>query len=230
MGTGIISTATSGAGSVEDASAVIRPRLRGWLHEIAFIVAIPAAGALVLAARTGTGRLTAAIYGMGLCAVYGVSAAYHRGRWSARAKQWMKRLDHGTIFVMIAGTYTPICALLLHGSLARTLLITAWAGAALGMALALSGLAERSIIGFVAYLILGWVAVLAMPQLLQSATHEGVLLLAGGVAYTLGAAILAGRWPNPFPRTFGYHEVWHSIVIAASACHYLVILAALRAA
>ncbi|HEX9548511.1 MAG TPA: hemolysin III family protein [Acidimicrobiales bacterium] len=207
-----------------------RPLLRGWLHEVAFVLAIPASIVLVVLARAGTDRAAAIVYGIGLCALFGVSASYHRGHWSERAKRWWQRADHGTIFVMIAATYTPICLVLLHGSTGTKLLWAVWIAAGVGLVLALAGISMKYGIGFFLYLAMGWVAAFAMPEIARRASPtEIVLLLSGGLAYTVGAVILAGRWPNPFPRIFGYHELWHSLVIAASACHYVVILAVLRA-
>lgn len=206
-----------------------RPRLRGWLHQVAFVFAVPAAVGLIVIARGPKARAAAAIYGVGICALYGVSASYHRGQWSDTGRRRMKRLDHGTIFLMIAATYTPLCLLLLGNALGTGLLIGVWIAAAAGMTLALAGIAERRYVGFACYLTLGWAAVLSIPKLLQSSPFNMAMFVIGGLAYTVGAVVLARGWPNPFPRTFGYHEVWHSLVIAASACHYLLILSLLRA-
>lgn len=196
---------------------------------MAFFLAVPASIVLVTLAHGRTGHLAAAIYGVGLCALFGVSASYHRGKWSDGARRWMQRLDHGTIFVMIATTYTPICLVLLRGSTGTKLLWAVWIAAGVGLVLALAGISMRYGIGFFLYLAMGWVAAFAFPEMIRRGNPtELVLLLAGGLAYTVGAVILAGRWPNPFPRIFGYHEVWHSLVIAASACHFVVILAVLR--
>ena len=206
-----------------------RPLLRGWLHEVAFFLAVPAAIVLVALAHGRTGHIAAVIYGLGLCALYGVSAAYHRGKWSDGARRWMQRLDHGTIFVMIAATYTPICLVLLRGSTGTKLLWAVWIAAGVGLVLALFGISMRYGIGFFLYLAMGWVAAFAFPEMIRRGSPtELILLLAGGLAYTVGAVILAGRWPNPFPRIFGYHEVWHSLTIGASVCHFIVILAVLR--
>jgi len=193
-------------------------------------VAIPAAGALILIAPGLKARLSVIVYGFGICALYGVSAAYHRGAWSASGRRRMKRLDHGTIFVMIAATYTPVCLLVIRHRLGTGLLIGVWIGAAAGMTLALTGIAERRYVGFICYLSLGWLAVLGLPAVLHHGTpFVSAMMIAGGVVYTAGTVVLASRRPDPFPRTFGYHEVWHTMVIAASACHYLLILSLLRA-
>ena len=207
-----------------------RPTLRGWLHQVAFVCTIPAAVVLIGLARGATAKTAAVIYAVGVSALYGVSSTYHRVGWSVAARRWMKRVDHGTIFVMIAATYTPICLLLLRGPTGVGLLIGAWIGAATGLTLALLGIAERPYVGFICYLTMGWLAILAAPELIRRATPaELALLVTGGVVYTLGAFVLGRRWPDPFPRIFGYHEVWHTFVVAGTTCHFIVILALLRA-
>jgi hemolysin III len=157
-----VNTATLVPVSLEPSGEIVvtRPRLRGWLHEIAFVCSVPAGAALFAEARSPTARAAVVVYGIGVCCLYGVSAAYHRGAWSSAGRRRMKRLDHGTIFVMIAATYTPICLLLFGGGLGTGLLIAAWVGAALGMTLAVTGIAERRYVGFICYLTFGWVALL----------------------------------------------------------------------
>jgi hemolysin III len=206
-----------------------KPALRGLFHQIAFIVAVPALLVLVGVARTETARIAAIVYGLGVCALYGVSSSYHRFRWSPAAQERMKRADHGTIFVMIAATYTPVCLLALSGALRVSLLVGVWVAAATGLLLAVFGIAQRKGVG-VLYLTMGWLAAVAMPEILHRLTGGDVaLLVIGGVVYTLGVLVLASRWPDPSPRVFGYHEVWHTMVIAASACHWIAIFALLRA-
>ena len=146
----------------------------------------------------------------------------------------MRRADHATIFVMIAATYTPLCLLMLHGTLATGLLFGAWAGALAGVTLVATKVVERPgweplEVGL--YMLLGWMALLAMPQLTRSASALDLsLLMAGGLMYTVGATILGRRRPDPSPLVFGYHEVWHTLVVAASICHFLMILSFVRAA
>jgi hemolysin III len=209
-----------------------RPLLRGWLHLMAFVVSLPAGALLLgLSAATISARLGAIIYASAVAMLFAVSASYHRGRWGAVAHRRMKRLDHGTIFLMIAGSYTPICLLVLDGATAMVLLVAVWAGATTGFVMAMTGVAEKRIIGLASYVALGWVALAALPQLVERVGGADFALLAcGGVAYTLGAIGLGLRWPDPFPRVFGYHEVWHVMVVAAAACHYVVIASVLRAA
>jgi hemolysin III len=212
-------------------AAFVKPVLRGLFHQVAFFVAIPAFVILLVAARTGEARVAAVVYGLGVCALYGVSSSYHRFRWSPSARERMKRADHGTIFVMIAATYTPVCLLVLRGSLRVDLLLGVWLAALTGLLLALSGVAQRRGIGFILYLAMGWLAAIALPELLHKLGGGGIaLLVTGGLLYTVGAVVLASRRPDPFPRVFGYHEVWHSMVIAASACHWFLIFGLMRAA
>jgi hemolysin III len=215
----------------QHSTVFVKPLMRGLFHQVAFGVAIPALVILVIVARTGTARVAAVVYGVGVCALYGVSSSYHRFRWSPAARERMKRADHGTIFVMIAATYTPVCLLVLHGALRVDLLVGVWLAAVTGLVLALLGVSQRHGIGFGLYLGMGWLAAIALPELAHKVGAGGIaLLVIGGLLYTVGAVILASGRPDPFPRVFGYHEVWHSMVIAASACHWFLILGLMRAA
>jgi hemolysin III len=209
---------------------LVRPALRGWLHEKTFLVAVPAAILLVVVANGIPATISAAIYGLGFCALYGVSGNYHRRNWAPEVRLRMQRLDHGTIFVMIAGTYTPLCVLVLDGWVRVILLAAVWVGALGGLVLAITDIARKRWIGAVFYIALGWAAVFALPQLVDGlSTTQLVLILVGGILYTVGAAVLASRWPDPHPATFGYHEVWHVFVVVASICHYVVIWQIVRA-
>lgn len=205
------------------------PLLRGWVHLVFFFLSLPAAVFVVASAGSTRARVGATVYAVGLCALFGVSAIYHRLRWSGPARRRMRRMDHATIFVMIAGSYTPLCLLVLRGATAGVILTVAWTGAVVGVVLASTGIAERSVLGLACYIALGWVMVLALPQLLRrlSATQM-LLIIAGGLLYTAGAVILGTRRPDPFPRVFGYHEVWHVMVAAAAICHYVTIFSVVR--
>jgi len=207
------------------------PHLRGWLHLVCFVLSVPA-GALVIAeAGSGRARLAGAVYAMGMTAMFGVSAVYHRRKWSPAARRRMRRVDHGTIFVMIAGSYTPLCLLALRGTTGTVVLSAVWIGAAVGFGLALTGIAEKAVIGLLCYIGLGWAMVLALPELSRQLSGGQIgLLLLGGVIYTAGGVVLGIRRPNPSPRWFGYHEVWHGMVAVACACHYVTILSVVRAA
>lgn len=207
------------------------PLLRGWVHLVFFFLSLPAAVIVVASAGTDRARLGAVVYAVGLCALFGVSATYHRLRWSPAARRRMRRMDHATIFVMIAGSYTPLCLLVLRGTTASAILTVAWLGAVTGVILASTGIAERSVLGLACYIGLGWVMVLALPQLLSRLSDLQMLLIViGGLLYTAGAITLGTRWPDPFPRVFGYHEVWHVMVAAAAICHYVTIFSVVRAA
>ena len=202
-----------------------KPRLRGRIHQVAFFVSIPAGVVLVLLAHGPAATTVAAVYAASLAAVFGSSAAYHRGRWTERARRWMKRLDHSMIFVLIAASYTPVAALVLGGTWEAVLLSLAWAGAIAGITLKMARPDGHHVIGGILYMGLGWLAVIALPQLFaQLSAAESVLMVAGGLLYTGGAIVFATRRPDPSPSTFGYHEIWHAFMVAAACCHYAMIL------
>ena len=207
------------------------PRLRGWLHLICFFLSVPAGAVAIASAASGRARVAALVYALGMTAMFGVSAAYHRRRWSPAGRTRMRRIDHGTIFVMIAGSYTPLCLLALDGTSGSLILTAVWTGAAFGYFLALTGIAEKAVLGLLCYIGLGWAMVLALPELSRELSTTGIaLLFAGGVLYTLGGIVLGTHRPNPSPTWFGYHEVWHAMVVVACACHYVTILSVIRAA
>ena len=202
-----------------------KPRLRGRIHQVAFFVSIPAGVVLVLLAHGPAATTVAAVYAASLAAVFGSSAAYHRGRWTERARRWTKRLDHSMIFVLIAASYTPVAALVLGGTWEAVLLSLAWAGAIAGITLKIARPDGHHVIGGILYMGLGWLAVIALPQLFaQLSAAESVLMVAGGLLYTGGAIVFATRLPDPSPSTFGYHEIWHAFMVAAACCHYAMIL------
>jgi len=207
-----------------------RPRLRGWFHEVAFFVSIPAGIALIALARGAAAEVSAAIFAIGLTGLYGVSAIYHRHRWSARMERGMKYLDHSMIFVLIAASYTPLTLLALRPATGITLLALAWVGAVVGILVTIARLERWHGLGLAMYLGLGWLAVVAAPQLAHALSPtELTLLITGGLLYTAGAVVLACNRPNPWPTTFGYHEVWHAFVVGAGACHYALVLLLVRA-
>lgn len=203
----------------------LKPRLRGVSHQWAFIVSVLLGIGLVIAAPDGESRLALAIYAVSVAALFGTSALYHRITWSsAAARRWMRRLDHSMIFFLIAGTYTPFALLALDGTIATVILIVVWSGALGGVILRLAWIdAPKWLIAGV-YIALGWVAVAAFPQLYESlgVTATGMVAV-GGVLYTLGAVVYAMRRPDPAPTVFGYHEVFHLLVIAAAALQYAVV-------
>jgi hemolysin III len=200
------------------------PRLRGLLHAWAFWFALVAAVALVVIAPDGKATLAAAIYGAGLCALFGASATYHRWRGRPRWKPILRRIDHSTIFVFIAASYTPVSLLVLHSPLRWIVLASVWVGALAGVAMSVCWIDAPRVLVAGSYIAVGWVAIAAMPQLFS---HGGaalpLLLLAGGILYSLGAVAYATKRPNPWPRTFGFHEVFHTLVIAAALVHFVAI-------
>jgi hemolysin III len=215
-------------------SSTPKPRFRGRLHQVAFMVSIPAGLALVAVAPRTSARLAAMVFALSLIALYGTSAAYHRLAWSERARTWMKRLDHSMIFVLIAGTYTPFSLLVLDSPLSFVILAIVWAGAFTGIALKFAAIdrikaAARRLNATAGamYIVLGWLAVLTLPQIVRTLPWPATMLLfVGGLLYTTGAVIFLRKRPDPSPAVFGYHEIWHSMVIGGSACHYTVILLA----
>jgi hemolysin III len=205
---------------------VTPPRLRGRLHQAAFLVSIPAGIALVVAARSWSARAGVLVYALSVSAMFGTSAALHRLRWSPRARLRMDRLDRTMIYVLIAGSYTPVCLLALRPGWRVALLALVWTGAAVGVALVLIRTRRRGIgvLRMVLYLGLGWMSVLVLPELARTIGLGRLALgVLGGVLYTVGAVVLIRRRPDPSPRVFGYHEVWHAFTVAAGACHYALI-------
>src|SRR6476619_3511328 len=213
-----------GGGATASGRERPRPRLRGRLHEVAFFVSLPAGFVLVLSASGWKAVTAAVVYWLALSSQFGVSAAYHLGMWSEVGRERMRTLDHATIFVLIAGTYTPFCLLVLHGAAAIVVLVIVWTGAAAGIATKIYRVDLHVVSGFL-YLGLGWVAVIVFPALVRElSTTELALMIAGGLVYSAGALVLALHRPNPWPRTFGYHEVWHAATIGAAACLYAAVL------
>lgn len=207
----------------------MKPLLRGVSHEVAAFLALAAWLLLLALARSPRATAGATIYGASLFVMFGTSALYHRPTWPPGPRLWLRRLDHSAIFVLIAGTYTPFC-LLLGGRRGLALLAIAWGGALAGILRAMVWPRAPRALAVALYLVLGWVIVPVLPQLYGVVGAGAVALLgAGGLLYTAGALIYATRRPDPFPRVFGYHEVFHALVIAAAACHYAVVIGAVRA-
>lgn len=204
---------------------VPKPRLRGVSHQWAFFCSLFTGAALVVAAPAGEATVASAIYAASVAALFGTSALYHRVTWpTPNARRWMRRLDHSMIFLLIAGTYTPFALLVLEGTLATVILVVVWAGALGGIVLKLVWIDAPKAVVAVLYVMLGWVAVAAFPDLLDElGVTSTVLVAAGGLLYTAGAVVYALGRPNPAPTVFGYHEVFHALVIAAAALQYAVI-------
>jgi hemolysin III len=220
---------TTSRGLQNPAAAVqavrVKPRLRGVLHQYAFFVSLASGTLLVLLAATTTrASVAVAVYAASVSALFGVSALYHRVTWTTLARRRMRRLDHSMIFLLIAGTYTPVGLLVLQGTLATVVLAVVWSGAIAGIVLELAWMRAPRWLGGTVYLALGWVAVVAMPQLFaRLGVPGGLLIVSGGLLYTAGAAVYALRRPDPVPTVFGYHEVFHLLVIAGVATHFLAI-------
>ena len=199
--------------------------MRGTLHQIAFFVSVPAGIALIVLANTGKARFAAVVFATGLAGVFGASAAYHRVAWSVPARKRMKRLDHSMIFVLIAGTYTPLCLLALSGAWSMVMLATVWAGAVTGIVMKqfnIDGL--RRVSGFL-YITLGWISIVTLPQLFHTMSVAAfTLVVVGGLLYTVGAIVFAVKRPDPNPAVFGYHEIWHAFTAGAGLCHYSAVL------
>ena len=211
--------------ALPSAPQLAKPRLRGVSHKWAFYVACVLGAALVLFAPAGTPRLAAAIYAFTVAALFGTSALYHRIDWaSIGARRWMRRLDHSAIFLLIAGTYTPFALLVLDGPLATVILVVVWAGALSGIVMKLVWIDAPKPVVALAYVMLGWVAVAAFPDLIRELGLTGTgLIVAGGALYTAGAVIYAIKRPDPAPTVFGYHEIFHLLVIVAAALQYAVV-------
>ncbi|MGH2840056.1 MAG: PAQR family membrane homeostasis protein TrhA [Solirubrobacteraceae bacterium] len=201
------------------------PRLRGVSHAVGFVLALAAAVVIVALAPEGEATIAVAVYGLGLVALFGASALYHRWPGPMRCKPLLRKIDHSMIFVFIAASYTPVAAIVIHGTVGWLVLIGAWAGAALGVAFSLGWIeAPRPVVAG-SYVALGWIAVIAVPELVRNLDPAPLALFAaGGALYTAGAIVYARRWPNPWPRTFGFHEVFHALVIAAAAAHYVAMI------
>ncbi len=200
-----------------------KPTLRGWLHFGALCVAVPAVLALIWAAD-GLVMLAAAVYGISVIGLFGASSAYHLLGRTSETRLWLRKLDHSMIFVLIAGTYTPIMTLVLPASWSTPLLIVIWTTALVGVLLKVTRLNEDRGGGSWLYIVMGWAAVITMPKLLSElGVLRFSLLAAGGLLYTVGAVILGKGRPDPAPRVFGYHEVWHSFTIGAGMCHFILV-------
>ncbi len=211
--------------AAEVAQRIPKPRLRGVSHQWAFFVSLLAGAALIVVANGTREVVAASIYAFSLSALLGTSALYHRVTWEPGPRRWMRRLDHTMIFVLIAGTYTPFALLVMEGTLADVILIVVWASALGGAILNLAWWDAPKWFTAAVYISTGWAALAAMPQLWDKIGPVAVGLLAfAGALYTAGAVIYARRSPDPNPEVFGYHEIFHLLVIIAAALNYAVVL------
>lgn len=201
-----------------------RPRLRGVLHQYAFFVAVALGAALVAGADGATARVSALVFALSVAAMLGISALYHRIVWPPRTRAWMRRLDNAAIFLLIAGTYTPFGVLGLDGAWRVAVLSVVWSGCFAAIALKVAWVAApRWVVAGLA-VALGWVGVVAIPEIQRHTGFAPMTLLAiGGVFYTVGAFVYALRRPDPVPAVFGYHEVFHALVVAAAMFQYAAV-------
>ena len=216
---------TNGAGLRErtaEYAEVVKPKLRGWIHAGMAPLSLAAGIVLVAAAPTTAGRISGAVFGLSAILLFGTSAVYHRGHWSPRVSAVLRRMDHTNIFLIIAGTYTPLAVMLLDWPTNRNLLIVVWSGAVAGLLARIFWLDAPRWVYTPIYVALGWVAVWFLPQFARSG-GAGVLwlVIVGGVAYTLGAVVYGMKRPNPSPRWFGFHEIFHSLTVVGYVCHYI---------
>jgi hemolysin III len=199
----------------------VKPRLRGWLHAGTFPLATAAGVVLIVLAPTALGRVGAVVFSVTGMLLFGVSAVYHRGTWSPRSGVWLRRLDHSNIFLLIAGTYTPFALLLLSGADRWLLLGIAWGGALLGVAFRTLWVWAPRWLYTPIYIALGWAAVFWLDDFAAGGAATLTLIIVGGALYSCGGLVYALRRPDPSPRWFGFHEVFHSLTVAAYVVHYV---------
>ena len=201
-----------------------KPRLRGVSHQWGFVVSLASGAALIALAPRGRAVVAAAIYAAAVSALLGTSTLYHRIDWRPAARRWMRRIDRSMIYVLIAASYTPFALLALHGTLATVVLLVVWAGAGGGVMLQLVWPDHPKWVAVVVSMTLGWMVVITLTQLPGSIGWGAIgALLISGALYTTGAIVYARERPNPRPGVFGYHEVFHALVLAAAAIHYAVV-------
>ena len=208
-----------------DVDPELTPRLRGIFHLWALFASLGAGVALVILADGAAATVSSWIYAAALAGMFGASALYHRVPWtSAAGRVWARRLDHSTIFVFIASSYTPFALLRFDGSTRWLVLFLVWTGATVGLLLELAWIESPRWLKAIAYMTVGWVGVLAAPQLFSAVgVASAILLIAGGSLYTIGALVYASKWPNPLPRTLGFHEVFHLLVVIAAAAQFVAV-------
>lgn len=210
-------------------AVLLAPRLRGRLHQLGFVVALPAGALLIASSHDVTERVASALFAISLLALLAASGVYHMSHWPPAVKARLQRVDHAMIFVLIAGSYTPVTLLALDPAWGITFLVLAWGIAAGGAVLAIWHLRIVHRYAALLYIGFGWLLVLALPAVLRALDGTELALLgAGGVLYTVGAIGLWMRRPDPKPHIFGYHEVWHAMTLAAAACHYMLVLLLVR--
>src|SRR2546426_8728029 len=206
------------------AAVRVKPKLRGVLHQGAFFIAVALAPLLIVGADGGRPRLGAAVFAGSVAACFGASALYHRVTWTPRVRLWMRRIDHAGVYLLISGTYTPVSMLVLRGAWRPVVQTIVWVGAFAAIVLKFVWVAAPKWLAAAIGMALGWMAVVALPQLIERLRPAAVILLViGGLAYSAGAVIYARRRPDPAPAVFGYHELFHALTIVGVACQYVAI-------
>jgi hemolysin III len=212
---------------VEEAASApdeVRPTWRGWIHAGTFPAALVAGIVLVVLADGAAAKWAAAVFAVTSLLMFGVSALYHRFDWSARTKLLLKRIDHANILLLIAGTYTPLAVLALPESKSVLLLSLVWGGAALGILFRVFWTHAPRLLYVALYLALGWAAVMYLGDLFAANATMMVLVIVGGLLYTVGAVVYAAKRPNPWPGVFGFHEIFHVCTVLAFLCHWTACL------
>jgi hemolysin III len=209
--------------AVESAPQLVKPKLRGVFHELGFYAAVAVGVVVVVTAEPGRARVAATIFASCVAVCFGASAVYHRPTWRPRARAWLARLDHAGIYLLIAGSYAPFGLIVMSKGWAIPILAIIWGGAFLAIVLKLCWVRAPKWLSAAIGLTLGWVGAVAFPQLLKLSLAAILLVAASGLLYTLGAIVYARRRPNPRPLVFGYHELFHVLVVAAVACEYVVV-------
>ncbi|MFL5920244.1 MAG: hemolysin III family protein [Gaiellaceae bacterium] len=199
----------------------VKPKLRGVFHELGFYAALGAGLVLVLSAHGGRPRAAAIVFAACVVTCFGASALYHRPTWTPPVRAWLARLDHAGVYLLIAGAYTPFAFLVMSPAWAVPVLALVWGGALAGILLKLFWVRAPKWLSAVIGLALGWVGAAAFSQLLKLQLPGVLLVVAGGLLYTLGAIVYVRRRPDPVPRVFGYHELFHVLTLAATACLYV---------
>jgi hemolysin III len=210
--------------SVAYEAVEIKPTWRGWIHLSTLPIAIAAGIVLILLARGVPATVSSAVFVTSSILMFGISGTYHRFNWSPRTKKVLKRLDHANIFLLIAGTYTPIAVLALPADKAQTLLIAIGIGTVIGIAMRVLWVGAPRWSYVPIYLGLGWAAVMYLPDLVAANLAMMVLVLVGGLAYTVGGVVYGLKWPNPSAKNFGFHEIFHALTVIAFLCHWTAVL------
>jgi len=201
-----------------------KPMLRGHFHQSAFFYSLGICTLMILQTQNKKALISAIIYSISLCGLFGISALYHRPQWGPNARQWLRRIDHAAIYILIAGSATPICLMGLPPEIGQKILLMVWPAATLGILQSLFWIKAPKWVATLFYMLVGFSVVPYLPELYDALGFTKVgLILTGGLFYTIGALVYALKFPNPIPKYFGYHEIFHILVIVASAFHFYVI-------